>query len=308
MAAGIVSCGKDAAPVSEERFALGTLCRITVWGGGGLAPAWEAVGEAERTLSARDPSSELSGLNRSAGAWTEVSPLLWEALELALDLARRTDGAFNPALGAATALWGIGTENQRVPSPEELEEAMKASDWTSVQMDDSSGRRLVRLSNPAVRLDLGAIGKGLAADKAAEALASRGVESALLNFGGNIRCLGSKPGGAPFRIGIRTPFAEAQEYDRTVEVSDLSVVTSGPYEKFFIDADGILRHHILDGRTGVPASSGLGSATVVGDGGALCDGLATACYVLGEEKGRKLLEAWPGFEAVFLPLPEGIRL
>lgn len=232
-------------------------------------------------LSRTKSGSEISRLNRDKEAI--LSQETYDLLKEALSIADRTEGAFDPAIGALTSLWGIGTENARVPEDQEI--AAADTDWRHIAMDDAT--RKVSLPKN-MEIDLGGIGKGYAADRMTAYLKENGVTHALINLGGNIYALGTKTKEVPWTIGLRDPDGETGSAFATLSVSDVSIVTSGPYERFF-EKDGVRYHHILDRATGYPAESGLSSVTVIGKESTLCDALSTAVFVLGKEKGLALV-------------------
>lgn len=314
----------------SNRIMLGTTCKITTWDKDtDFNAVWKKIAEIEKTISAHDETSELAKLNGKAGGeWVTVSPILYQAVSQALEIAGLSDGAFNPAIGVLVDLWGIGeyVENKAneinpdnvaapvIPSDSEIAEALKHIDWHSIELKTAEdGSFMIRIKDKGTEINLGGIGKGIAADIAAAELARQGVSSALINFGGNVMCLGARTDGDKFRIGIQIPFEERNNYSQVLKVSDSSVVTSGTYEKYFVDADGVLYHHILDGGTGFPARTGLLSVTIVGPSSAVCDGLSTACFVLGLERATQLIGMMKGYGAIFIEedstvVPVGIEL
>jgi thiamine biosynthesis lipoprotein len=154
------------------------------------------------------------------------------------------------------------------------------------------------LRNKGQKLDLGGIAKGFAADEAKRILIENGVKSALINLGGNILTLGNKEDGSPFRIGIQNPLRQTGQFIGVLSASDRTIVTSGTNERFFVK-DGIRYHHIINPHTGYPAQTGLLSVTVVCENSMYADALTTSLFVLGVEKGLKLLEQ-TGDEAIFI--------
>ena len=157
----------------------------------------------------------------------------------------------------------------------------------------------VDFAKEGMQLDLGAVAKGYIADRIKDYLLEQGVESAIIDLGGNILCVGSRPGGDPFRIGLQRPFASHSETVATVEITDKSVVSSGIYERYF-EEDGVLYHHILNPETGYPYDNGLVSVTIISDESVDGDGLSTSCFALGLEKGMELINSLPDVQAVFI--------
>ena len=149
-----------------------------------------------------------------------------------------------------------------------------------------------------MQLDLGAVGKGYTADLVAEVLQTHGVQSALINLGGNIQAVGSRPDGSDWRIGIRAPWGE--DNLGVLEISDAAVVTSGGYENYFEDKDGNIYWHILDPSTGYPANSGLQAVTIIGEEGRLCDALSTALFVMGAEQAEAYWRENSGFDMLLV--------
>jgi thiamine biosynthesis lipoprotein len=148
-------------------------------------------------------------------------------------------------------------------------------------------------------IDLGGIAKGYAADKAKKTLAEHGVRQGLINLGGNVYALGAKEDGSDWRIGLRDPKGQEGSAFIIINLSDKAVVTSGGYERYFVQ-DGKTYHHILDPSTGYPAKSDLLSSSIIGTDSTLCDGLSTAVFVLGSEKGLALINRLEGYDCVLM--------
>ncbi|MDR3206999.1 MAG: FAD:protein FMN transferase [Oscillospiraceae bacterium] len=263
-----------------------------------FAALFDRIAAIEDGMSVHRAGSGISRLNAGAGADSvplpsEVRALLREAL----DIAALSKGAFDPTVGALTALWAIGTPEARVPAQSELDAALPLVDCAALTVDEAAGS--ARLSRPGMRVDLGGIAKGYAGDETLRLAREAGVEHAIFNLGGNIVVMGGNPDGTPWRIGVRTPLPGGEGYMGVLELSDGAVVTSGSYERY-LEQDGARYHHILDPKTGYPADSGLLSVTVVYGNSARADGLSTACFVLGLEEGLALLTDIPGAEGVFV--------
>jgi thiamine biosynthesis lipoprotein len=138
-------------------------------------------------------------------------------------------------------------------------------------------------------IDLGGIAKGYISEQLKSYLREEGCSSAMINLGGNVSSLGTKPGGAPWIVGIQKPFSDRGEILTTVESTDNAVISSGIYERYF-RANGKFYHHILDPQTGYPAETDLNQVTIIGEDDAACDALATIGIILGREKTKKLAE------------------
>jgi thiamine biosynthesis lipoprotein len=188
--------------------------------------------------------------------------------------------------------WGFTTGDYRVPEDDEISALMENVGYDKITLD----RDTVTLA-PGMEIDLGSTAKGYAGRRVAELLRDSGVTSALLNLGGNIQTVGPKPDGSPWRIAVQDPQSDGQL--GTLSVTDMAVVTSGGYERYF-EENGETFWHIMDPATGRPAKSGLISVTIVGSDGLLCDGLSTALFVMGAEKGAELWRQRGDFEAIMV--------
>ena len=200
----------------------------------------------------------------------------------ALTLHEETDGAFDLTVYPLMELWGFVSKEYHVPTDEELAETMAHVGADRVTLDDASG--LVTLDEGQA-IDLGGIAKGFTSQRLMEVFRDNGVESAIVSLGGNIQCLGSKPDGSPWRIGVKDPVNPETGLSAIVQIVDKAVITSGGYERFFVDeATGTTYRHIIDPATGYPAENGLSSVSIVTSDGMLGDGLSTALYIMGLEK------------------------
>ena len=278
---------------------MNTVMELTAYGDSGqqvLDQATERIYQLEHLLSVTDKNSDISAINHGEGAWVPVSQETFQLLSLALSYGRETQGALDITAYSAVHAWGFTTGEYRVPGPEELAELAARIDYTQVELDPEGCR--VRLPQ-GMQLDLGSIAKGYIADRMKEQILEAGAKSAIINLGGNVLCVGSLPDGAPFRIGLQMPFADYEETFETLGISDLSVVTSGIYERSFT-VDGTLYHHILNPKTGYPYDNGLIAVTILSGESVDGDGLSTTCFSLGLEEGLKLAESLEGVEACFI--------
>jgi FAD:protein FMN transferase len=250
----------------------------------------------EDELSRYVAGSPVDTINSKAGKEAvQVSPRVLSVIQEALETARLTGGAFDITVAPLLDLWAIGTVEARVPGQTEIEEKMGLVDYTQVQVQD--GR--VFLPREGMALDLGGVAKGYIVDQGIAALREEGIQSAYLDAGGDIRVMGEKPDGTPWRIGIRHPRDRSKVLAVIPLTGDGAVVTSGDYQRYF-DEDGIRYHHILDPATGYPAQAGVISATVIAGNTMTADILSTAFFVLGVEKSLELVERLPGIEAVLI--------
>lgn len=299
----VVSCGcsKRVEKYTATDFAMGTTISEVFYG----TP--EACEEAskevirilkdteEKQISWRVKGSAVEQVNSTKEAVTvDKDTLAW--LEQSLVIAKESDGALNPGVGALAQLWDIGGDNPYVPTQAEITQVLNKIDYTKVTMQDDR----VVTDPEIVKVDLGAIGKGIGADQALGYLKGcEDITGAIISVGGSLCVYGEKPDGEDWTVGVQDPRQETGTMAGYVKVSGTKFVsTSGDYEKY-IEKDGKRYHHILDSKTGKPADSGLISVTIVCDSGLNSDALSTACFVLGMEKSLPLLEKYNA-EAVFI--------
>lgn len=252
-------------------------------------------GEYEKIFSRTDPESELYALNE-AGSMT-ISPQLFNVISCADSYSAISGGRFDYTMGGVSSLYNFSSESPSLPSDSVLDEAMSHVGWEKIIIDGNS--RTVSLSDPEAIIDLGAIAKGYIADALAEHIRGRGVESAIIDLGGNILCLGSKPDGSPFKVGIQYPYEDGSQYITAVSISDMSVVTSGVYQRWF-EYEGERYHHILDPDTGKSINNGLLSVSIIGKKSMDCDALSTAVFALGLEEGMELINSLNDTYAIFI--------
>ncbi len=249
------------------------------------------VRQLESLLSTTDKGSEIYRLNRdSVGALSEDTETL---LSRALQLCRETDGALDISIYPIVKLWGFTTGQYRVPQQTEIDDLLDAVDYSKVELADA----LVTLQ-PGMQIDLGSIAKGYTGDQIISILKSAGAKSALLNLGGNVQTIGSKPDGKKWRIGVKDPIQK--DVLGIVQVDDKVVISSGSYERYFEDENGQTYGHIIDPATGRPADSGLISVTIVADEGIYSDALSTSLYIMGLNSAIDFWRKAQDFEAVFV--------
>lgn len=229
----------------------------------------------------------------TADIW-HISEDLAALLSEGLDITKESDGAFDIAIAPLTSLWDFTAEDPRVPDDAAIQKALPLCSSDGVTIDGQD----ITLPSDDIQFDVGAIAKGYIADRLKDFLMKKGVKSAIINLGGNVLCIGSKPDGTPFKIGIQKPFADRNETEAVMDITGKSVVSSGIYERCF-KQDGKLYHHILNPQTGYPYDNGLISVTIISDQSVDGDALSTTCFALGLEDGLKFAEK-KGVQAVFI--------
>lgn len=295
LAAGCLwqSAASQTRTVTRQLFAMDTIMEFTAAGRNAETAVDAAMREVRRLdalLSAADPSSEVSQLNKAGGG--TVSGDTAVLLALSQETYEETGGLFDCTVYPLVRLWGFPTQEYRVPSLTELERTLALVDSAKLQFD---GKTLHMETGQAI--DFGAVGKGYAAARVIEIFREHGVKSGMVSLGGNVQVLGVKPDKSPWRIGIRDP--EGGGYFAVLSLEDKAAVTSGGYERYF-EADGETYIHILDPRTGRPAESDLLSVTVIMEDGTKADALSTALFLMGTEDAAAFWRKQSGFDMVLV--------
>ncbi|MCI9305232.1 MAG: FAD:protein FMN transferase [Lachnospiraceae bacterium] len=289
------SCSQASGPITKTSFKLNTVVTITIYDSSDISlldHALELCDDYENLFSRTRETSELYQINQ--GEKTTLSPETEELLSIALSYSRMSGGLFDPSIGPVSSLWDFHAETPRVPTDSEIKEALPLINSEKIHISNHT----IELEN-SMMLDLGAISKGYIADRIKEYLVEQGVKSAIIDLGGNVLCIGSRPDGTPFQIGIRQPFEDTSTAAATLSVTDQSVVTSGIYERCFTQ-DDVLYHHLLNPKTGYPCDNELASVTIVSDHSVDGDALSTCCFLMGTEQGMKLINSLTDVQAVFI--------
>lgn len=305
----LLLCAGCGAPKEYEAgfFAMDTYMSIRTYDRNpeeAVTAAERAVFELEGQISRTRETAGVARLNAAGGAAVELPADTLAILRQAKELT--VPGVFDVTICAVGDLWGINTEASRIPTQDEIDAALATVSSENLTFPADGQAQLLN----GARLDLGAVGKGIAADRCVQALVQNGVENALVYLGGNIYALGGKPDGSAWSIGIADP-DDPGSYVATLDVRDTSVVTTGDYERYFIQ-DGVRYHHVINPATGAPARSGLRSVTVVNGSSTLADARSTTLFVLGLEDGLRYC-AENGLDAVFITeskqiyVTEGLR-
>ncbi|MDR0685685.1 MAG: FAD:protein FMN transferase [Spirochaetaceae bacterium] len=312
----------ESAPEGRIEFIFGTVCSVRIQERG-MDQVYDRVfarlRELDDTFNVNKQGSVISEINRAAGTRpVRVPDEVIKVLGRALFFAELSDGAFDPTIGPLVKLWGIGTDEARVPTHEEVERALSLINWHDVVVDGENNT--VFLKKEGMILDAGGIAKGYAADEALRIIRGSGARGALIDFGGNIIVYGEKAiSGAqgkmtPWRIGIQHPHRERGEFIGVIDMEDGTLVTSGNYERFF-ERDGRRYHHILSTKTGYPVENDISSVTVVrglqreDDGASMdADALSTTLFALGFTAAYSFISGFDGVDAIFILKDGEIRV
>lgn len=304
----LAGCG-NRAPFEKQTYVMGTVAWVKIHGledRAAAAAAEEALGEMHRiesVMSAWTDESELSRVNAGAdGTPLTLSDELFDVVDRSFRFSRITEGTFDPTAAPLVELWGFRGGEPAVPAGAVLDSVLSLVGSPRVLIDRDE--QTITLP-PGMRLDLGGIAKGYAVDRAAAILRGRGVESALVNLGGNMYALGAPPGREAWTVGIRDPRG-GDGVAGTLLLRDEAVATSGDYENF-VEIDGRRYGHIIDPRDGRPAT-GVLSVTVVARTAMAADALSTGLFVMGPERAPIALAAERARALFALPGEEnGVR-
>ena len=292
---------KNQGSVSETGYYLGTIVKISLYDKvpeGIFTEIFTLISDYENRLSRNIPESEISEINRQAGIKpVKVSDDTFSLLEKGIWYSGIQGSSFDITIGPLVSLWGIGTENAGVPELPEIKTALSKIDYKKLILDKNSSSAF--LTEEGMEIDCGAIAKGYIADRVADLLKKKGIGSAIINLGGNVLTIGSKPDKKLFRIGIQDPDNTRGEYIGIAEIEGKSLVTSGIYERYF-EKDGIRYHHILDPETGYPVNSRILGITVLTDDSVDGDALSTTLFTMGIEKGLEFAEKTENTEVLFV--------
>ena len=298
----LAGCEKKAAPYERSGVVMDTVVTLSASGPEAKAAvdeSFDRLAELEAMASTTIDTSDAARIKAAAGRdYVEVHPEIYHMLEVSQQYSELSQGAWDITTGPLIELWGIGTDHQRLPAPEEVAAAQKLVDYHKLHLraQDHS----VMLEQAGMSVDFGGIAKGFAIDEIRKIYEAHGIQDGLINMGSSsIYGVGKNKDGKPWNIGIKHPRKEDKDaYLAIISLENTALSTSGDYERCFIQ-DGRRYHHIFDPKTGYPADHGVMSDTIVIDGsvpdsGMISDLLTTAVFVLGSAPGKAFLESLPG--------------
>ena len=292
----------DAQPHSATTFAMDTVIEfLAVYHEDGeqvIIEAEQEIHRLERLFSVTLDESEIAVMNAQAGrAPVAASEDTQRLIQKAVEMHDLTRGAFDITISPVVQAWGFTTDGQnQIPTDEALMAVMDLVCIDDILIDTE--KQTITLTREGMAMDLGGIAKGFASDAVAELLKARGVESALVSLGGNVVAVGGKPDGTEWKIAVLNPF-DTDERIGIVKVRDMSVITSGGYQRYF-EEGGRRYHHIINPETGYPAEAGLASVTIVCADGTKADVLSTALFVLGLERALEIWRESDDFDVIFV--------
>lgn len=297
------------APISKSDFCLGTVVDITIYDKASedtFTDVFNILKRIENRMSLNLENSEICNINKNAGKEeVKVSPETFSVIKRGKYYSSLSNGHFDISIGPLVKLWGIGSDNARLPSPDEINSTIKKIGYKDIILDEANCS--VKLAREGMMLDLGAIAKGYAADEIAQYLKSKNIQNAIINLGGNVYAMGSNPNSKPWNIGIQNPIDSRGKNIGLIHVRNKTVVTSGVYERYF-EKDGKKYHHILSPFTGYPVDNSLVSVSIVADKSIDADGLSTTIFSMGLKDGSKLIESLGGVDAIFITKDNNIYI
>lgn len=294
----LTGCGKNQEPITKTGLYFNTVVTLTIYDqkkSNVLDDCFALCNKYENMFSKTVSESDVYKINHSSGKPTEVSDETIYLLQTMSTYSELTNGMVDVTVAPLSNLWDFTGDDPSVPSDSEIKQLLPHINYKNIVISDNT----VTLLDPEASIDLGCVAKGYIADQLKELLLSEHVDSALINLGGNILAVGNKPDGTPFRVGIQRPFSDRNDSITTLTVTDLSVVSSGVYERYFYE-NNICYHHLLDTKTGYPKETNLLGVTILSQSSTTGDALSTTCFLLGLEGGMELIEQLDDIEAIFI--------
>jgi len=292
---------KDASFVSGEHYALGTINTIKILSHNAdkiIKGSFSLIDSIESKMSKTIKTSEVAQINEMAGiAPVTVSSETFFVIRKGLEISSLGDGVFDITIGPIVSLWGIGTDHARVPQTPELKKVLNLVNYKDVVLNDKDSS--VFLKRKGMSIDLGGIAKGWAADSIYKYCTQHGVTKGIINLGGNVFVIWRKSETSEWHVGIQNPEESRGNYLGILSVSNEAVVTSGKYERFFIE-NGKRYHHIFNTFTGYRVENGLISVTIISRDSTTADGYSTLIFAFGLKKGMALAEETPFLDAVII--------
>lgn len=293
----LVSCGTTSSePISKSMYLLDTKVTITIYDSDKsslLTNSFNLCDKYTQIFSNTDQNSELYKLNHRMTNTVEVSADLASLIKTGLKYSELTDGDFDITIYPLSSLYDFHDQNNALPDQAAIAAAITKIDYHKVSVNGNA----VTFADNATQIDLGALAKGYIADKLKSYLTSKGVKSAIIDLGGNIVCIGERPDSDTFKIGIAKPFTNTTAL--TLNINDLSVVTSGIYQRY-IKVKGKIYHHILNPHTGYSYENDLASVSIISKDSTNGDALSTTCFIMGKAKATKYIESLKDTYAIFI--------
>ncbi|EAG3581222.1 FAD:protein FMN transferase [Listeria monocytogenes] len=290
-------------PYSKTDFLMGTVVTLKIYDKGKedvLDKGFDRIKDlaAKITTSDSEKTSEVDKINEQAGKKpVKVSKDVYYLIQEGLKYSENSGGSFDITIGPLTSLWHIGFSDARKPSQAEIDAVLPLINYKDVKMNDKD--QTVYLEKEGMELDLGAIAKGFITDETLKVFKENKVTISIIDLGGNIYVQGNNPNGNKWNVGIQDPFSPRGSVIGKLPESNMSIVTSGIYERY-LEVDGKTYHHILDPKTGYPFDNDIAGVSIVSKKSIDGDGLSTATFSKGVKGGMDYIEQFEGVDAIFI--------
>lgn len=283
--------------VKRQIFAMDTVMELTVYGEQAeeaLTEAAHLINRLDNLFSVTNKKSDIAKVNASNGKPVTVEAETYEVVKKSVEYSDETGGALDISVYPIVKAWGFTTNQKKIPTEREKKEAMSNVDYKKIRCLSNNQIQLEK----GMEIDLGALAKGYASQKVIERWREMGVTSAILSLGGNVQTIGKKTDGNLYQVGVTDP-SDGTSLFGALPVENKAVVTSGIYQRNFTE-NGVLYHHIIDRKTGMPANNTLASVTIIAEDGLQADALSTALFVMGEEEAKKYQKNHPEIQMILI--------
>ncbi|MGL4773072.1 MAG: FAD:protein FMN transferase [Clostridium sp.] len=313
MSLSIISCGnknsKPITPLRKTNYFMGTVVTISLYDKQDeniINKAFDKVSEIENTVSINKTGTELDKVNDNAGiSPVKVSDITYDIVKKGLYYSELTNGSFDVTIGNLVKLWSIGLPEAKLPIQTEINDAIKHVNYKNLVLNDED--KSIFLKEKGMMIDLGSIAKGYTADEISKVLKAEGVNSAIIDLGGNVLTLGEKSTNTPWVIGIQNPSESRGEIVGSVSIGQKSVVTSGVYERY-LEVNGTRYHHLLSPSDGYPFDNEIAGVSIISDYSIDGDALSTSVFSMGVEKGLEFINSINNVDAIFVTKDNKIYL
>ncbi|MCR2820125.1 FAD:protein FMN transferase [Lederbergia panacisoli] len=288
-------------PYKETEFLMGTVVTVRIYDDGKeaiLDPAFKRIKSLADQITVNEQGSEIDDINKNAGIKAvSVSEDIYKLIEAGKKYSEKANGSFDISIGPLTSLWHIGFPDARKPDKDEIETTLPLVHYKDIELNKEE--QTVFLKKKGMQLDLGAIAKGFITDEVVKVLNEYEVETAIVDLGGNIYVIGKNPSGKDWTVGIQDPFSPRGEIVGKISASNISIVTSGIYERF-LEVDEIKYHHLLNPQDGYPFNNDVAGVSIISDQSIDGDALSTVVFSKGIKDGMEFIEGIKGVEAIFI--------
>ncbi|MDG5857146.1 FAD:protein FMN transferase [Clostridium beijerinckii] len=295
-------CSKNQEIITKTALKMDTVFQLKAYGpkaNEAIEESLSRLDEIEQMASVTIDSSDISKINQAAGKeYVQVHPEIIKMVETAVKYSKLSNGVFDITVGPLVNLWGIGTDNERIPTDEEIKSKLPLVGYNDISINEENSS--IKLLKEGMAIDLGGIAKGFAADEVLKIYKNYDIKGGIISLGGSsIYTVGKKPDGTPWNVGVKHPRKDSdQDYVGIINLSEQALSTSGDYERYFIK-DGKRYHHILNPSTGYPTDNGVMSVTIVvdssiPDSNMLADILTKTVFIAGVDNGLKFIDSLQG--------------